>query len=82
MESSKGVTFIGQILWSSIGYYVGAAVGAALADRNCKVYLFVSGGSFQLTAQEISVFILQGLIPVIFLLNNDSYLMEKTYTWP
>ncbi|KAI8087147.1 pyruvate decarboxylase PdcB [Thamnidium elegans] len=82
MESPKGATFIGQILWGSIGYSVGAAVGAAMADRSRKVYLFVGDGSFQLTAQEISVFIRQGLTPVIFLLNNDGYLMEKLIHGP
>ncbi|GAA5809155.1 hypothetical protein MFLAVUS_002560 [Mucor flavus] len=82
MESPKGATFIGQILWGSIGYSVGAAVGAAMADRGRKVYLFVGDGSFQLTVQEISVFIRQGLTPVIFLLNNDGYLMEKLIHGP
>ncbi|KAI9259765.1 pyruvate decarboxylase PdcB [Helicostylum pulchrum] len=82
MESPKGATFIGQILWGSIGYSVGAAVGAAMADRSRKVYLFVGDGSFQLTVQEISVFIRQGLTPVIFLLNNDGYLMEKLIHGP
>lgn len=82
MESPKGATFVGQILWGSIGYSVGAAVGAAFADRNRKVYLFVGDGSFQLTAQEISIFIRQGLTPVIFLLNNDGYLMEKLIHGP
>ncbi|GAA5804865.1 hypothetical protein HPULCUR_010373 [Helicostylum pulchrum] len=82
MESPKGATFIGQILWGSIGYSVGAAVGAAMADCSRKVYLFVGDGSFQLTVQEISVFIRQGLTPVIFLLNNDGYLMEKLIHGP
>ncbi|GAA5809146.1 hypothetical protein MFLAVUS_002550 [Mucor flavus] len=82
MESPKRAKFISQILWGSIGYSVGAAVGAAMADRNRKVYLFVGDGSFQLTAQEVSVFLRQGLTPVIFLLNNDGYLIEKLIHGP
>ncbi|GAA5799594.1 hypothetical protein HPULCUR_005010 [Helicostylum pulchrum] len=82
MESTLGASYIGQILWCSIGYSVGAALGAALADRKRKVYLFVGDGSFQLTAQEISVFIRKGLTPVIFLLNNDGYLTEKMINGP
>lgn len=77
MNSLKGTTFINQLIWASIGYSIGAAVGAAFADRNRKVYLFVGDGSFQLTFQDISVFIRQGLTPVIFLLNNNGYLTEK-----
>ncbi|GAA5809158.1 hypothetical protein MFLAVUS_002563 [Mucor flavus] len=81
-KSPKGATFISQLFWGSIGYSVGVAVGAAMADRGRKVYLFVGDGSFQLTVQEISVFIRQGLTPVIFLLNNDGYLMEKLIHGP
>ncbi|KAI9346336.1 pyruvate decarboxylase PdcB [Pilaira anomala] len=82
MESPKGVTFISQILWGSIGYTVGAALGAAMADRNRIVYLFVGDGSFQLTAQEVSVYLRHGLTPVILLLNNDGYLIEKLIHGP
>lgn len=52
-------------------------MGAAIADRNRRVYLFVGDGSFQMTAQEVSVMLHKGLTPVIFLLNNDGYLIEK-----
>ncbi|KAG2202492.1 hypothetical protein INT47_013108 [Mucor saturninus] len=82
VKSTKGTIYINQLYWASIGYSVGAAVGAAFADRARKVYLFVGDGSFQLTLQEISVFIHQGLTPVIFLLNNDGYLTEKLIHGP
>lgn len=82
MENPKGATFISQILWGSIGYSVGAACGAAMASRQRRVYLFVGDGSFQLTCQEISVCIRHGLTPVIFLLNNDGYLIEKLIHGP
>ncbi|KAL7333005.1 hypothetical protein PS15p_201970 [Mucor circinelloides] len=82
MQSSKDTTYISQILWGSIGYSVGAAVGAAIADRSRQLFLFVGDGSFQLTFQEISVFLHHGLTPVIFLLNNDGYLIEKLIHGP
>lgn len=37
-----------RTLWGSIGYFVGAALSAALAARQCqkgKMYLFVGDGS-------------------------------------
>ena len=40
--------YMTQILWGSIGYSVGATLGAALAARQCqrgKTYLFVGDGS-------------------------------------
>ncbi|CAO0797950.1 unnamed protein product [Mucor circinelloides] len=82
MQSSKDTTYISQILWGSIGYSVGAAVGAAIADRFRQLFLFVGDGSFQLTFQEISVLLHHGLTPVIFLLNNDGYLIEKLIHGP
>ena len=49
MRAPKGVTFLTQILWGSIGYSVGAALGAALAakDEKRRVFVIVGDGSFQ-----------------------------------
>ncbi|KAJ2955156.1 hypothetical protein NQZ79_g8799 [Umbelopsis isabellina] len=79
MKSPKDAIFITQVLWGSIGFSVGAAVGASVAGRkqDRRVYLFVGDGSFQLTAQEVSVMLRLGLTPVIILLNNDGYTIEK-----
>ncbi|KAG0741445.1 hypothetical protein G6F57_009645 [Rhizopus arrhizus] len=82
MDGPKGTTYITQFLWGSIGFSVGAAVGAAIAARDRRVYLFVGDGSFQLTCQEISGFLRHGLTPVVFLLNNDGYLIEKLIHGP
>ncbi|CAO3637105.1 unnamed protein product [Mucor hiemalis] len=74
--------FITQCLWMSIGYTVPAALGAAMADRSKTVYLLVGDGSFQLTGQEVSAFIRHGITPVIILINNDGYLIEKVINGP
>ena len=73
----KPATIITQPLWASIGYTVGAVLGAALADRSRRALLFVGDGSFQLTAQEVSTMVRHKLTPVIFLLNNDGYTIER-----
>ncbi|KAK6828786.1 hypothetical protein RU639_003694 [Aspergillus parasiticus] len=68
-RSPKGVTAISQVLWGSIGYSLGACLGASLAVReteNRRVILFVGDGSFQMTAQEVSTMIRQELNPIIF----------------
>lgn len=54
MRAPKGVTFLTQILWGSIGYSVGAALGAALAgkDKKRRVFLLVGDGSFQVRAAK------------------------------
>ena len=64
----KGVTQIGQILWGSIGYSVGACQGAALAAKESgsrRTVHFVGDGSFQLTAQEVSTMIRHDLKPIM-----------------
>ncbi|MCJ1312150.1 Pyruvate decarboxylase 1 [Agyrium rufum] len=76
----KGVTALSQVLWGSIGYSVGACQGAALAAKelgNRRTVLFVGDGSFQLTVQEISTMIRHGLNPVIFVICNEGYTIER-----
>lgn len=75
----EGVTAVSQVLWGSIGYSVGALLGASVACKELsrRVILFVGDGSLQLTVQEISTMIRQGLKPIIFVLNNDGYTIER-----
>ncbi|POR36898.1 Pyruvate decarboxylase [Tolypocladium paradoxum] len=77
----KGVTALSQVLWGSIGWSVGACQGAALAARdaggNRRTILFVGDGSFQLTAQEVSTMIRHGLKPIIFVICNEGYTIER-----
>ena len=76
----KGVTALSQVLWGSIGYSVGACQGAALAAQECgnrRTVLFVGDGSFQLTAQEVSTMIRHDLKPIIFVICNEGYTIER-----
>ena len=65
----EGVIALSQVLWGSIGYSVGATQGAALAVKEegvgRRTILFVGDGSFQLTCQELSTMIRQGLNPIM-----------------
>ncbi|MFG1416406.1 thiamine pyrophosphate-binding protein [Xanthobacter sp. V0B-10] len=73
----KGARFYNQTLWGSIGWATPAAVGAAVAAPEGRVVLLTGEGSHQLTAQEIGQFGRLGLKPVIFVLNNNGYLIER-----
>ncbi|KAK7690152.1 hypothetical protein QCA50_006801 [Cerrena zonata] len=76
----KGSTFLAQILWGSIGWTVGSTLGAALAARERELgrtILFVGDGSIQLTVQELSVMMKTGVTPIIFVLNNSGYTIER-----
>jgi indolepyruvate decarboxylase len=72
-----GATFHNQTLWGSIGWATPAAFGAAVAHPHGRVILVTGDGSHQLTAQEISQFGRRGLRPIIFVLNNNGYLVER-----
>ncbi|NJK38575.1 MAG: alpha-keto acid decarboxylase family protein [Oscillatoriales cyanobacterium RM2_1_1] len=69
--------FIGQAFYMSIGYTLPACLGAALALPEQRVILFIGDGSFQMTCQELSTVIRLGLNPIIFLINNDGYTIER-----
>ena len=73
----RGSTYHNQTLWGSIGWATPASFGAALAAPDRRVILITGEGSHQLTAQEISQFHRFGLKPIIFVLNNDGYLIER-----
>jgi indolepyruvate decarboxylase len=80
MLMPEGAKFIGQTFYGSIGYTVGASLGAAMAAQDRQVVLFVGDGSFQVTCQDISTMIRNHLKPIIFLLNNDGYTIERVIT--
>jgi indolepyruvate decarboxylase len=73
----QGVTFIGQPLWGSIGYTLPAAFGAAVAHPDRRTVLLIGDGAAQLTAQELGSFSREGLSPVIVVVNNDGYTVER-----
>jgi indolepyruvate decarboxylase len=66
-----------QMLWGSIGWATGAAFGIALADRNRRTILITGEGSHQLTANEIGNMGRYAANPIIFVLNNDGYMVER-----
>jgi indolepyruvate decarboxylase len=72
-----GASFHNQTLWGSIGWATPAAFGAAVAAPNRRVVLVTGDGSHQLTAQEIGQFGRLGLRPIVFVLNNSGYLIER-----
>jgi TPP-dependent 2-oxoacid decarboxylase len=73
----KETDFIGQAFYLSIGYSIPACLGAAMASPHSRPIVFVGDGAFQMTAQELSTIIRHKLNPIIFLINNDGYTIER-----
>lgn len=69
--------FISQMLWGSIGYSLPALLGSNMAAPERRHLLFIGDGSFQMTAQELSTILRLKLKPIIFLLNNRGYTIER-----
>jgi indolepyruvate decarboxylase len=66
-----------QMLWGSIGWATGATFGIALANPARRTILITGEGSHQLTANEIGNMGRFGANPIIFVLNNDGYMVER-----
>ncbi len=73
----ENVTFVGQPLWGSIGYTFGALLGTCLANKNRRNILLIGDGSLQLTAQELSTMLRENINPIIIVINNDGYTVER-----
>ncbi|TVY28535.1 Pyruvate decarboxylase [Lachnellula hyalina] len=93
---------ITQTFWSSIGYTVGACLGALVASKEAqkqkqkrsssststsdspssRVILIVGDGSLQMTVQEIGSYIRFNFTPIIFVINNDGYAIERAIHGP
>ncbi|WP_034336002.1 alpha-keto acid decarboxylase family protein [Commensalibacter papalotli (ex Servin-Garciduenas et al. 2014)] len=77
LDMPSGITIISQPLWLSIGYSLPALFGSSLAQPDRRQMIFIGDGSFQLTAQEVSSFFEHDLKPIIFLINNRGYTIER-----
>lgn len=70
-------SYISQPLWGSIGYTLPALLGSMFALPNRRHILFIGDGSLQLTVQELSTIVRHELNPIIFILNNGGYTIER-----
>lgn len=72
-----GAEVVVQPLWGSIGYSLPAAFGAQTACPDRRVILIIGDGAAQLTIQEMGSMLRDGQAPVILLINNDGYTVER-----
>jgi indolepyruvate decarboxylase len=73
---------LGQPMWSSIGYTIPATLGAGLARPQCRPVLIIGDGAAQLTVQELGQVFHHGLAPVILLIDNAGYTVERMIRSP
>jgi indolepyruvate decarboxylase len=78
----SGAGFIGQPLWGSIGYALPALLGAQLADSNRRGILLTGDGAAQMTVQELGSMVRYGVSPIVVLINNQGYTIERAINGP
>ncbi|MFB8183123.1 alpha-keto acid decarboxylase family protein [Streptomyces sp. NPDC055966] len=79
VELPESCTFVGSVNWGSIGFSVGALLGTLTAAPQRRHLLFVGDGSFQEAAQELSTIMRHDHKPVVLLINNGGYTIERGY---
>ena len=82
LRMPDGVTVVGQPLWAAIGYALPALLGTLLSAPRRRQLLFIGDGAFQMTAQELSTILRRGLKPIVFVINNDGYTIERFILGP
>lgn len=82
MPLPADTVFGGQPVWSSIGYALPAVLGQGLADRTRRPVLVIGDGAAQMTLPELSTIAAAGLAPVVLLLDNRGYTIERALQSP
>ncbi|MGO3153889.1 MAG: alpha-keto acid decarboxylase family protein [Galactobacter sp.] len=73
----SGVKYVNSGIWGSIGYTLPGVMGSLLADPQRRHLLFIGDGSLQLTVQELSTILREDLKPIIVVLDNGGYTIER-----
>jgi indolepyruvate decarboxylase len=73
----KGAQMFTQCLWGSIGWATPAAMGVALGAKNKRPILLTGEGAHQMSAQEVGTMLREGLSPIITVINNGGYSIER-----
>ena len=77
MKLPNNVDLQTQTLWGSIGWATPATLGVCLAKPKSRVILITGEGSHQLTAMEVGNMLRRGIKPIIIVLNNKGYTIER-----
>lgn len=72
-----GTKWYNQLLWGAIGWATPALFGALNAKKDTRMILLTGEGAHQLTIQSVSNMLYHKMKPVIFVLNNCGYTIER-----
>ena len=69
--------FLSPAYYTSMGFSIPAALGAATAQPDHRIVVLVGDGAFQMTGQELSTILAQGHKPIVIVLDNHGYGTER-----
>jgi indolepyruvate decarboxylase len=69
--------FLSPAYYTSMGFSVPAALGAATARPDHRIVVLVGDGAFQMTGQELSTLLAHGHNPIVIVLDNHGYGTER-----
>ncbi len=69
--------FLSPAYYTSMGFSVPAALGAATARPDHRIVVLVGDGAFQMTGQELSSLVREGCAPIVIVLDNHGYGTER-----
>ena len=69
--------FLSPAYYTSMGFSIPAALGAATARPEHRIVVLVGDGAFQMTGQELSTLIRGGFSPIVIVLDNHGYGTER-----
>lgn len=76
------VNFIVQPIWGSIGYTLAASYGVQTACPDRRTIVLTGDGAAQLTIQEMGSMLRDNQRPIILVLNNEGYTVERAIHGP
>ncbi|WP_410948610.1 alpha-keto acid decarboxylase family protein [Pseudonocardia nantongensis] len=77
-----GTDVVAQPVWSSIGYALPASLGCAVADPGRRPVLVIGDGAAQMTVQELSTLARLPQPPVVVVVDNSGYTIERALQSP
>ncbi len=71
--------YLAPTFYNTMGFAVPAALGAQLADAECRPVVLVGDGAFQMTGLEFSNLVSWGSNAIVVLFNNSGYGMQRIF---
>lgn len=74
---NRSAGFLCPAFYASLGFAVPASIGVGLALPTARPLVLVGDGAFQMGGTELSTAVRFGVAPIVIVINNDGYAIER-----